>query len=87
MRLNTVLRRQIPDLDQRILAGCQQEPCMVIKSSSIQHLRRREDEVERGDLICVPTKLDKPNFSDEVPENNIRVPRAARKAHAGVIER
>ena len=60
---------------------------MVIHPSSMKQLHRREDEVERGDLIGVSTKLEKPNLSDKIPQNNIRILRATCKAHTGIIER
>lgn len=84
--LNTVLRCQIPNLDQRVFAGSQEEAGMFAEAGGIEEFGRGEQEVQGGNLVGMSAKSENSDLSDQIPENDIGILRATGEAHTSIVE-
>lgn len=79
VRLDAVLSGDVPNLDQRILAGGQQKRLVLVHfhifATDAILLRRifRVDKVQPGDLTLVSSQLEQACFGDQIPYDDVRV--------------
>ncbi len=84
MRLDAVLRGDIPDFDQRILAGGYDEDrsSIIIGDTDfaaffVLRIRCWVDEMQCRDLVLMTPELEEANLSYEIPDNDVGVFRTA----------
>lgn len=86
MGFNAVLRSQIPNFDQRVLAGSQKEAGVFTEPRSIEKLGRGEKEVQRSNLVGMSTKSENTDLSDQIPKDDIGIFGATGEAYSSVVE-
>lgn len=83
VRLDTVLRLEVPQLDQRIFAHAEQ-PAV---SAPAQRAVLAAEELDLGDGVLVAAETVQADLRDQVPDDDMCVLRAARQTSAGTVER
>ena len=81
-----MLRSQIPNFDQRVLAGSQKEAGVFAEPRSIEKLGRREKEAQRSNLVGMSTKSENTDLGDQIPKDDIGIFGATCEANSSVVE-
>lgn len=89
--LDTVLSREIPYLDESVLAGGYQKMQSFLRaldSDPVLFLACVDgrQEMDRGDLVLVTSQFEKTNLCHQVPQDHICVLGATGQPHAGIIK-